>query len=102
MQIKKEIYRTSCLMRMIAVIGVLTLAGCMATVTSYNPDGSKVSEAKVPFGYQYNTDTKMLSGDPIIMEHGTKAAVEILKNSPEAVAKIAEVMSKEQDKQLEK
>lgn len=92
MKVKVPLYKTSCLVSLIQVIGIvaiiISLSGCTATVENKYPDGS-TSMAKVPFGYRYDETNKILESDPRIIEASSKALIEIGKQSPEIIDKIS-------------
>ena len=92
MKVKIPLYRTSCLLP-IAIL--LLFAGFTASVVRYNPDGSKQSEAKIPYGYKYSMNDQTLRGDEVIMEAGAKLAGQVIKESPETVAKIVDIVNKQ-------
>ena len=71
------------------VITPLILAGCAATVKQFDAAGNVTSEAKIPLGMTYDSETKKISGDPLAIEALGRAAVPAMEMAGEAVTRYA-------------
>ena len=98
MKISVPLYKTSCLINLLAIIAILMLTACSATVVKEYANGDKTT-INVPYSYRYDAKNEVVESDARIVKATSDAMIEIAKHSPEIIQQIIEQQQRNQQKQ---